>query len=403
MLDDHGLLLLSDAQRVVTLNPTATFLRLCAEQGMTANEAVLALVRTGGIDRATAADYLRALLARWDSMLAGQPRPSWGPYWPPHPDGNDTAAEDSEAPHAGPHVVEIVETRCYWLYGEIVRIRFGTGDAVSQVGSLLESCALPSQISPDRSITIRPDPDEAILESRPVTRYLVTGRQREQRCPRPDRLASVVKSLVLQEVFFDDPDHLWLHAAAVEHKGRSLLFPGASDSGKTTLAAALLRWDCRYIADDVVRLDRRSQTVEGCALGFSIKEGALAPLARYYPALAALPPRQRSDGKTVRYLPVAHAATDQGEPRQPAMFIFPRYRPDQPATLTSLSPVECLNQLLSQCYHRAPMTGADLQCLIDLARRTPAWSLSYDALPEALQIVEDRLTSIAPAEDRIAL
>lgn len=45
-----------------------------------------------------------------------------------------------------------------------------------------------------------------------------------------------------------------LHAGAVTHGGRAILFPGPPDSGKTTLTAALTRAGCSYLSDEVALL-----------------------------------------------------------------------------------------------------------------------------------------------------
>ena len=52
-------------------------------------------------------------------------------------------------------------------------------------------------------------------------------------------------------------DHiLHLHAAAVLHAGRLLLFPADSGRGKTVLTARLLSLGCEYFSDEAVLLRR---------------------------------------------------------------------------------------------------------------------------------------------------
>lgn len=52
-------------------------------------------------------------------------------------------------------------------------------------------------------------------------------------------------------------DDVFLHAAAVEWEGRAVVVPGASFSGKSTLAAALLRAGAGYLSDEYAVLDAR--------------------------------------------------------------------------------------------------------------------------------------------------
>jgi hypothetical protein len=53
------------------------------------------------------------------------------------------------------------------------------------------------------------------------------------------------------------PDRIFVHAGAVEWRGRALLVPGRSFSGKSTLVAALVRAGCGYLSDEYAILDSR--------------------------------------------------------------------------------------------------------------------------------------------------
>jgi hypothetical protein len=51
------------------------------------------------------------------------------------------------------------------------------------------------------------------------------------------------------------PDHVFLHAGALGWKGRAIVVPGRSRSGKTTLVAELLRAGATYYSDEFAVLD----------------------------------------------------------------------------------------------------------------------------------------------------
>jgi hypothetical protein len=50
-------------------------------------------------------------------------------------------------------------------------------------------------------------------------------------------------------------DYVFVHAGAVAHRGRSIVMPGQSHAGKSTLAAALVRAGAVYLSDDFAPLD----------------------------------------------------------------------------------------------------------------------------------------------------
>ena len=52
-------------------------------------------------------------------------------------------------------------------------------------------------------------------------------------------------------------DRIFVHAGVVEWKGRALLVPGRSFSGKSTLVAELVRVGCAYLSDEYAILDSK--------------------------------------------------------------------------------------------------------------------------------------------------
>jgi hypothetical protein len=51
------------------------------------------------------------------------------------------------------------------------------------------------------------------------------------------------------------PDRTFVHAGAVEHEGRAIIFPGYSFAGKTTLTEAFVRAGATYYSDEFAVLD----------------------------------------------------------------------------------------------------------------------------------------------------
>ena len=82
--------------------------------------------------------------------------------------------------------------------------------------------------------------------------------------------AGAVFSLVAEMIlaFVDEqPNPLCLHAAAVEHDGRLIVFPSTEQAGKSTLVAQLASCDVRIFADDALPLS--ADDAKGLALGIA--------------------------------------------------------------------------------------------------------------------------------------
>ena len=65
----------------------------------------------------------------------------------------------------------------------------------------------------------------------------------------------VLEGQVRGYVAMNSPDMTFVHAGAVAHDGRVMIFPGSSFSGKTTLVAALVRAGATYYSDEFAVLD----------------------------------------------------------------------------------------------------------------------------------------------------
>ena len=74
------------------------------------------------------------------------------------------------------------------------------------------------------------------------------------------------------------PDTIFVHAGAVAHRGRAIVMPGMSFSGKTTLVAALIRAGATYYSDEFAVLDERG-LVHPYAKPLSVRDGGLAQTA----------------------------------------------------------------------------------------------------------------------------
>jgi len=65
----------------------------------------------------------------------------------------------------------------------------------------------------------------------------------------------VLDSAMRASIALRAPDHVFVHAGAVEHRGRAIVIPGETFSGKSTLVAALVRRGAAYMSDEFAVLD----------------------------------------------------------------------------------------------------------------------------------------------------
>ena len=81
--------------------------------------------------------------------------------------------------------------------------------------------------------------------------------QRLARTPELGDLLEILRSDVKLYIAENAPWRLFVHAGAVGWKGRAIVIPGASLSGKTTLVQEFLRAGASYYSDEFAAIDRR--------------------------------------------------------------------------------------------------------------------------------------------------
>ena len=83
----------------------------------------------------------------------------------------------------------------------------------------------------------------------------VHGRDRSVRQSDLPRALAALESAMRQGVAALAPDRVFVHAGVVGWRGRAILLPGRSRSGKSTLVAELVRAGASYLSDEFASLD----------------------------------------------------------------------------------------------------------------------------------------------------
>lgn len=150
----------------------------------------------------------------------------------------------------------------------------------------------------------------------------------------PEDALDFLETHMRHQLALCSPEKIFIHAGAVGAGGRAIVIPGASQAGKTTLVAALVRAGALYLSDEYGVLDAGGQvhplikplsirTASGdsrhCpvdALGGQSATGplpvALVVLARYRPG-ASWQPRRLTTGEAMLAL-LRHTAQTRERP-----------------------------------------------------------------------------------------
>jgi hypothetical protein len=177
----------------------------------------------------------------------------------------------------------------------------------------------------------------------------------------------------------------YFHAAAVSRGGHSVLLPGVSGTGKSTLTAYLAGQGFAYLGDDLVAMARADWSLRPLPTCLSLKSGSWPILTALYPRLPDLPTLQ-CQGRGVRYVEPGQA---QYAGNAPSVIMFPAYTKRGDTRLNALAPLQTMTRLLetNTDLHR-PATEATLMEFLQFAEQTPAYELVYNDLPSSKAVIE---------------
>jgi len=78
-------------------------------------------------------------------------------------------------------------------------------------------------------------------------------------CEDLEHVAGFIQVRIRRHVGFHTRDRVFIHAGVVAHRGRAIVIPGHSFSGKSTLVAALVRAGAVYYSDEYAVLDEQAR------------------------------------------------------------------------------------------------------------------------------------------------
>lgn len=384
LLDNEMLLYLEAGQSIYYLNPSASFLWCCYEEGLSEEQMAEELADAFQIDKAQAKLDIAANLSEWRKLglLGGYEKFR-------STDGNDVTGvrETDEAP-VDTVCIDIflgsVVIRYYRILGHIIEIQYSDEELLKNAGIALSSLLVEATAASRHNFTV------VRAEGGFVIRH---GEQPVEQCRTIEELAPLLLAQVISRVYPDTSCLLGLHAAAVGKRGYCIAMPAVSGSGKSTLTAALAASGFDYYTDELVLVMNDSYHLMTAPVGMGIKPGSWPVLSDYYPELEVLPVCPRPDGKQVRYLAAPstiHASVDDGNHLR--ALVFPVYAPGRSVCLSPLSAADSVCRLTAAGYDvKGGLSRDSVEELIGWIGEQDCYELLFDDLEEAIAVMKGLL------------
>lgn len=176
-------------------------------------------------------------------------------------------------------------------------------------------------------------------------------------------------------------DRFTVHAAAVVCRGRGVLLPAASASGKSTLAAALIRSGCDYLTDEAVAVDFDTLSMEDYPKPLSLAAPSLVALgvqAGRYGSIGLTP------ASWLRPAPYAR-------PTEVRMLVFPAFEPGARPVLEPISRGEALVALANNSFNFVDHGGEWLAGIRDITAECTCWRLTFGHALDAARAVMSQI------------
>lgn len=359
-LEGGGVLARPDFRGLFLLNPTALEVWRQLRNGASAEGVARNLVTTFDIPFEEALKDVNLARETWQQALlaANPPQTAPLPLFAPSSDHAFT-----------------IDCR---LHGTTFRILLSSSDLAEEIAPRLESLRVTFS-----------DPPDITFHLVHTERFVYIFRGDELVSTQED--AADARVVLLQEIVrlsTKKQDFLAvLHAGACGSESRCVIFPAATHSGKTTLAAALMGDGLTLYADDSVALDRETLGVPIMPFPLMVREGSWAVVAPRFPGFEQLPISTRY-GQNVKFL------RPSGEVRNGyasgCAVVFSHWEPGVPLRTSSLTTFEALLRL-QHCGFWLAHDRDTIKKFLDWLQQLPIFEMVYSDIGDAARFVRELL------------
>lgn len=360
-IEDFLVVARPDVSGLYILNSSARIIWDLHQAGAPFEELVREFASAYDIPLELAEQDIGRTLAGWRSSLLAERATT-----PRAPSANSSVPADSNPDSF---------TQDYLIHGENVRV-------------ILQSSALIEEIAPRLDWLPRapstPDLTFTIVEDAGGFR-LFCG----ECCIACEEHTPAIRTVLLQEIVRSCRGRDCLaafHAGACGSESRCVIFPANTQSGKTTLAAVLMKMGLTLYSDDSVLLERDSLSVPVMPFSLMVREGSWDVLYSRFPELRDQPVVSRY-GQQIRFLPPLGAKQDGCCPEVGAI-VFPRFDQHARTEFGRLNTLEALLRLQESGFWVAH-DPASITAFLEWLQSTPAFSMCFSDVDEAASIIRN--------------
>jgi len=208
-------------------------------------------------------------------------------------------------------------------------------------------------------------------------------------------------SALLDQALFHLSDRsfggLLLHAAAVCRGARTVLLPGTSGAGKSSLSAWLTSHGFDYLTDELVFIPSGTVNVVPFVRPLSLKASARQTVGADVIDFAALAAASLTSPEVSLIRPAAFGAIGHAAAPELAAIVFPRFALGAPLRIERLSKADTGLELMSGLINARNLPGHGFSEVTRLAKAIPGSRLEYGAFSQLGEWTTELAAALAAA------
>lgn len=184
--------------------------------------------------------------------------------------------------------------------------------------------------------------------------------------------------------------YLALHAAVLERRGRALILPAPSGTGKSTLCAGLAFNGWRLLSDELTLIDPARLAILPVPRPISLKNESIDVIRRFVSdAVFSDVVHDTTKGSVVHCKPAADAIGRADEAASPGWLVVPRYETGAAARLEPLPKARAMMKAVESTFNFNIQRRGGFELLGQLVDRSECFEFTYGSLHGAVAMFEE--------------
>lgn len=184
-------------------------------------------------------------------------------------------------------------------------------------------------------------------------------------------------------------DYYLIHAGVVAHNDKTILLPGSSGGGKTTLIAGMLKNGFRYLTDEIGIIDPHTLRVYPFAKPLNMKIGSLSLFDSFEPEMELIDKHEMSIEDKIHHVFVNSGSVQAiDKPVAVGDIVFVRYNPNEKSTLTPVSRANAIFKLAKCSFNHYRFKEGGTDILDGLVRGCRCYQLGFADVGKAVSLLK---------------